>query len=179
MKTENKYETRKEVKNYNFVIIISLIAIFIFCCYSLSNAQKTELLANNNSVFSAANENTNGQLINTLETIVAEGSVYLKWYVKDKNNNRVYLVERSSDGIKFETAGAVKAFGGKYDFLILNCFNDKQPIEGYSYYRIAALGEFGEKEYSAVNLVYNGVANNKIPETINPLMVNNAILTKE
>jgi hypothetical protein len=179
MKTENKYETTKDIKNYNFVIIITLIAMFIFCCYSLCNAQKTELLENNNTVLSAANENTNGQLINTLETIVAEGSVYLKWYVKDKNNNRVYMVERSSDGIKFEIAGAVKAYGGKYDFLILNCFNDKQPIEGYSYYRIAALGEFGEKEYSAVNLVYNKTSGDNPQETINPLMVNNDNISKK
>ena len=88
------------------------------------------------------------------------------------------MVERSKDGISFEITSVLKETGGKYDIEILDCFVDKNPIMGYSYYRIAVSDEFGNKEYSPVNLVYNEASNSKESLYSNDVFAKNESLIK-
>ncbi len=142
---------------WNVFIIITLIIIIVFCFNKISSAQDAVQYDQTNTVLSSDNSNVTSQLFNGFESIAKEGKVYLKWYVKDKYNGKIYFIERSGDGFSYQTAGVVKSNAGKYDVIILNCYTDNEAVAGYSYYRIVASDEFGSKEYSATNMVYNDV----------------------
>jgi len=155
-----------------------ILVITVFYYSTAAFAQISAQLDQNNTVFSTSSLNTSSPLFNGFESQALEGNVYLKWYVKDKNNSKIYLVERSKDGISFEITSVLKETGGKYDIEILDCFVDKNPIMGYSYYRIAVSDEFGNKEYSPVNLVYNEASNSKESLYSNDVFAKNESLIK-
>jgi len=172
MKTINKYESESRSEKYlKFLIVLTMIILFILTCISFTFAQEKNDLALQNTVLSAGITENSETIFNNFETISLEGKVYLKWYVKDKNNNNTYIVENSVDEMNFETKGVVKSYGGKYEVVILNCFTDKNPGEGYSYYRIAAVDETGKKEYSKTNVVFVSHADEIINEVNNPMLV--------
>lgn len=180
MKTTANSSKIPQTKDYfNSIIFIICFIYFVFCNTNNIYAQSNEQLEQNISVFSTSSTNSSSSLFNSFESIALEGNVYLKWYVIDKNNSKTYLIERSEDGVSFETKVAIKVNGGKYNIEILNCFVDKTPLMGYSYYRIVASNEFGNKEFSATNMVYNEVSVPKVPINTDIIFVNNTILSKE
>ncbi|OIP01131.1 MAG: hypothetical protein AUJ97_07340 [Bacteroidetes bacterium CG2_30_32_10] len=180
MKTRVNSNKRPQTNYYiNSIIFIICFIYLAFCNANSLFAQSNEQLEQNNSVFSTSSPNSSSSLFNSFESIALEGNVYLKWYVIDKNNSKTYLIERSEDGVSFETKGAIKVNGGKYNIEILNCFVDKTPLMGYSYYRIVASNEFGNKEFSATNMVYNEAPAPKVPINTDIIFVNNTILSKE
>lgn len=84
--------------------------------------------------------------LNTAQT------VDLNWINASDDDSERYLVERSQDGIDFETIGAKQAAGnaGKSTEY---AFEDKNPIQGISYYRIKQIGIDGEYMFSKVEQI--------------------------
>ncbi|RDC63171.1 lectin-like domain-containing protein [Adhaeribacter pallidiroseus] len=73
----------------------------------------------------------------------------LNWETASETNNAYYEVERSSDGVTFESIGRVKGAGttsqlSRYTFL------DKQPYNGTTYYRLKMVNVKGNYRHSGV-----------------------------
>jgi hypothetical protein len=170
MKTKTNYVNIQLTKTLpNFFM---LLVFFIFYSTTIVLAQPSAQWDKYNTVLSTIT-NSSSQLFNDFEAIAVEGNVYLKWNVKDKDNSKIYLIEQAEDGINYKTKGVLKADGGKLDVIILNCFTDNNPASGYSYYRIVAIDEFGNKEYSTVNTVYTDYSDSKIAKSL--LVENNTL----
>lgn len=78
--------------------------------------------------------------------------VVLDWTTSSEVNNKQFFVQRSADGIHWETIGVV-AGSGTSQSIHSYTFIDKSPLEGNSYYRIVQEDFNGEKDNSEVRLV--------------------------
>jgi hypothetical protein len=81
--------------------------------------------------------------------IDGELAVLLDWKAYEKNAEN-YLIERSADGIEWETIETVTAFG---DGLQAYQLVDENPLIGTSYYRIIGVDAYGTEEISDVRAV--------------------------
>jgi len=84
-----------------------------------------------------------------------EGKAYLNWNVTDTCGKCVYYVERSEDGINFETIAIKKGLPSPGDKKLSYSFIDKYPKIVYSFYRIKRVGENEEISFSWVEIIYN------------------------
>jgi len=87
--------------------------------------------------------------------------VKVSWISETEINNDFYTVERSKDGIEFETVGIIKGAGNSNSKLNYH-LNDKKPYSGTSYYRLKQTDYDGNFEYFvpvAVNFknIFDGV----------------------
>jgi hypothetical protein len=83
-------------------------------------------------------------------TLQSDRSVLVTWVTANENNNNYFVVERSADGITFESLGSVK--GATNSAIALSyLFQDKSPLRGISYYRIRQVDLNGE--FSNSNIV--------------------------
>ena len=85
----------------------------------------------------------------------ANGITVLNWQTASEVNNNYFIVERSVDGINFTPIGRVQGAGNSTTPQGYN-FNDSQPVDGTSYYRLAQVDDNGDITYSAIVAVeYN------------------------
>ncbi|MBX9852817.1 MAG: T9SS type A sorting domain-containing protein [Cytophagaceae bacterium] len=82
----------------------------------------------------------------------AAGNVYLNWITSAEKNNHYFSIQRSSDGISFETIGKVDGSGTS---TYINSYNyvDANPLGGTSYYRIEQHDFDGNVSYSELRMV--------------------------
>ena len=78
----------------------------------------------------------------------AKDEVKVNWVTTQEINSNYYVIERSTDGKKFETIGQVisnnKVTTNNYQF------KDFKPIDGTSYYRLVMVDKDGSKAYSSI-----------------------------
>ncbi|MEO5600024.1 MAG: T9SS type A sorting domain-containing protein [Cyclobacteriaceae bacterium] len=80
--------------------------------------------------------------------------VKLVWATFMEENFHKFIVERSNDGLTFESIGEVPGKGFNiYDIESQYAFEDEAPLIGYNYYRLKALDLDNSFEYSAVKAV--------------------------
>ncbi len=80
------------------------------------------------------------------------GKVNLDWTTTSEHNVLHFVVERSSDGKKFDKIGntvAAKNTSGKNTYHVL----DEKPLAGLSFYRIREVDSNGQESFSAVRSV--------------------------
>jgi hypothetical protein len=70
--------------------------------------------------------------------------VWLQWEVDSIIDGEYFIVERSQDGIHYETIGALLSDNGKMHYEL----TDQAPPNGSDYYRIRYTGHTGETLYS-------------------------------
>ncbi|MBL0016448.1 MAG: DUF3494 domain-containing protein [Bacteroidetes bacterium] len=73
----------------------------------------------------------------------------LTWKTLTESNSDYFLMERSLDGIKFETIGKQLA-AGYSDLMIAYTFMDETPASGNNYYRLQQVDQDGLATYSTV-----------------------------
>jgi hypothetical protein len=78
--------------------------------------------------------------------------VSLKWTTASEFNSDIFQVERSTDGIDFETIGTVKAFGTSTSPLNYS-YIDREPVRETAYYRIKQLDLSGKPVSSEIRKV--------------------------
>lgn len=90
----------------------------------------------------------------------------LFWSIDNSLEYVSFQVERSTDGLSFETAGTIKAVDnpGKYNF----SFIDKNMLPGTGYYRIKILQNDGSVLYTKTIAIANTSFNNDYIVTPNP-----------
>lgn len=76
----------------------------------------------------------------------SNGTAVLNWTTADEKNNTGFLVERSSDGLRFDSLAFVGSAGsgGSYGY------TDLAPVNGQNMYRVKAVSTTGEITYSNV-----------------------------
>lgn len=90
-----------------------------------------------------------------LMTFTAEpldNKVELNWGTASELNNDYFSIERSNDGVNFETVVTVEGAGNSNSFLWYTTF-DEQPFTGWSYYRLKQTDFNGEYAYSDIQAV--------------------------
>lgn len=76
-----------------------------------------------------------------------QSGVDLKWRLNGTETGSIYEIERSEDGIEFQTLGRIIGNSGHVDHYK---FSDKRPTYGVGYYRILRMWNNGEVTYSSI-----------------------------
>jgi hypothetical protein len=105
-----------------------------------------------------------------------EGAVDLIWGTEFEEDNRDFVVQRSADGMVWETIGAV-AGNNTTNNAQNYSYTDHKPLTGISYYRLMQVDADGDIEYNSVLSVSSSDIE---PFTIYPNPANNnfSIYTK-
>lgn len=85
---------------------------------------------------------------------LVENRVELSWVTAWEVNNDFFIVERSTDGIKYNAIGTKKGAGNS-SVLMNYSFTDNSPVKGVSYYRIKQIDFNGEFDYSKTIVIRN------------------------
>lgn len=105
-------------------------------------------------------------------TVQDDGSgVLITWATAMEENNDYFVVERSVDGVFFETVGYVNGAGNSSEILVYNLL-DTNPEKLYSYYRVKQVDYDRAHDYSSVVSVYIG---NALDVYIHPNHVENTL----
>jgi len=95
-----------------------------------------------------------------------EKQVLLQWRTTNEVNSNKFVVERSADGVAFETIGNVTSnntAGMNYYQLL-----DQQPLNGINYYRLKQVDKDGKYSYSNIVAVNLNSSITKVALTPNP-----------
>jgi len=84
-------------------------------------------------------------------------SVEVKWSTASEQNNRYFTIERTVDGINWETVEELAGAGNSDNTINYESF-DKQPLKGISYYRLKQTDFDGRSSYSAASVINIEVA---------------------
>lgn len=74
--------------------------------------------------------------------------VVLNWTTQQENNNRYFIVQRSADGITFDSIGVVTGTNTSVEHTY--AFTDKHPANGNNYYRLKQVDYNNQFEYTMV-----------------------------
>ncbi len=80
--------------------------------------------------------------------------VKLNWNTMTETNNDFFTIERSSDGIAFESIGTVKGAGSTSQKQSYK-FNDNDPLTGTSYYRLRQIDFDGKSKTFDIKVIKN------------------------
>jgi hypothetical protein len=109
-------------------------------------------------------------------------TVQLQWKTSNEINNKMFVVEKSTDGVSFSSFTSVDAKNGS-----MNTYSivDAQPFDGINYYRLKQVDKNGSFKYSnivSVNLKKSDInAFNVYPNPVKDLLtlnINSIIATK-
>ncbi|MEP7165474.1 MAG: PQQ-dependent sugar dehydrogenase [Ferruginibacter sp.] len=96
--------------------------------------------------------------LNEFKVAVRGQANFLSWITSEEFNLKNFQVQRSYDGVNFETIGTVKALMNaglnNYDF------KDESFLDGYIYYRLKMMDVDGKFAYSFVVRVFTGTKTN-------------------
>lgn len=113
------------------------------------------------------------QISMSLLTFDAEpkgNSVELKWLTVNEVDNDLFTVERSFDGVNYESIGTKPGAGNSNEVLSYR-FVDAKPAVGTNYYRVKLTSSSGAEEYSMITPV-NIEAENENAVVINAAQPN-------
>lgn len=86
-------------------------------------------------------------------TVYNSGKVFVNWTAKDEQADCIYIVERSSDGRKFESVGVKEGIGTSLE--LFYSWMDHTPPAGFAYYRVKKITKDGSQLYSSTNTIIN------------------------
>ena len=147
-----------------------LFLSFSFCCCFVSSAQQPGEVTD-----SSSDKQQTGKLINTAVFVNFSGvvkefnKVLLQWDVDSTEEGDYFVVERATDGDRYETIGALRKTGGSNHYELI----DVAPPNGADYYRIKYSGQGGRTFYSkAVQLSLSGEVDFKFyPNPVDKLFI--------
>jgi len=93
-------------------------------------------------------------------------SVNVSWTTASEKNNDFFMVERSTDGVRFEEIGQVQG-GGTIASFQNYTFADEHPAAGANYYRIRQMDFDGNTSVTAVEVTTIENAANEMTLTVN------------
>ena len=89
------------------------------------------------------------ELLRFTAKLTATGDVMTEWATATEKDNDYFIVERSADGIHFESIGRVKGAGNSNELLSYS-FLDENPFSGANYYRLVQVDFDGKSSTSQV-----------------------------
>ena len=96
------------------------------------------------------NENTTLRpQLTAFSAVETSKTVSLNWATSSEKNSSHFIVERSGNGLQFDSVGAVTALG-RFDLPTSYEFSDLQPVDGSKYYRLRIVNLDGTQNYWSV-----------------------------
>ena len=126
------------------------LLVLLSCCLFIATASGQKFFGGAGDGFGVGNGSASGTLPVELVTFVAEPhgtSVLLKWTTHSEQNNAGFAVERSSDGIIFETIAWVTGAGTTSQQHHYQ-HTDNQPGSGRLWYRLRQIDYDGQESPS-------------------------------
>lgn len=80
--------------------------------------------------------------------------IIISWITASEINNHFFTIERSAEGVNFQNIGTIAGAGNSNQNPYYT-FEDSEPLEGISYYRLKQTDFDGKFEYSKVIAVEN------------------------
>jgi hypothetical protein len=128
----------------------SFLTVLSICCLLAANAQNgTARWTRIENVPVLRPQLTAFRAIETSKTIS------LNWSTSSEKNSSYFIVERSRNGVAFDSVGAVTALG-RFDLPTSYEFIDLQPLAGNRYYRLRIVELDGTQVYGKVYKVTSG-----------------------
>ncbi len=87
------------------------------------------------------------ELLEFSALLLSSGDVLTEWKTALEKNNDYFLIQRSADGLHFETVGRVKGAGNSNQVNTYS-FIDEAPLAGLSYYRLVQVDYDGRSSNS-------------------------------
>ena len=112
-------------------------------------------------------------LLTNFEATKMDQSVYLSWKTVSENNNSLFIVEQSLNGIDFIKVGQVNGNGTANQTSIYH-FEHLLPSNGYNYYRLKQVDADGKTTYSITKIIFFQANKLSIKST---LVQNEVVLT--
>jgi len=132
--------------NFRIVTVLTVVFSFMLVC-GMANAQQ----ASSNPLLHAGNHNTAS--IGNYTAIYNSGKVFINWTAKNEANECIYIVERSTDGFRFESVGVKEGIKG--DMELFYSWMDHTPPAGFAYYRVKKVTHDGLQLFSATGTIIN------------------------
>jgi len=129
-----------------FLMMLSLMFILNSAVVSAQEAQSSPMV----QAPGYAQHSTN---IFNYTTVYNSGKVFVNWTAKDEPADCIYIVERSSDGRKFESVGVKEGIGTQLE--LFYSWMDHTPPAGFAYYRVKKITKDGSQLYSSTNTIIN------------------------
>lgn len=98
---------------------------------------------------------------------VSNGTVQLSWITASESNSDYFSIEKSNDGIRFESIGKKDASGNSTD-VVKYTFVDTNTNAGKAYYRLKQIDLDGQSAYSDLCFVNNELEEYKLKVYPNP-----------
>jgi hypothetical protein len=95
------------------------------------------------------NENTLRPQFTAFTAVETSKTVSLNWATSAEKNSSHFIVERSRDGVQFDSIGAVTALG-RFELPTSYEFIDLEPVAGSKYYRVLIVELDGRQSYGQV-----------------------------
>ncbi len=94
------------------------------------------------------------ELVEFTARSIGDDEVVLKWITAAEINNNYFAIERSSNGVDFESIDSVSSYGNGFSTDLQSYgYVDNNPIKGTSYYRLRQVDFDGTYDYSNVQIV--------------------------
>lgn len=114
-------------------------------CFVITNAQTSKTVWTNNKSIT-----TTVPQLTAFTVIEKSKQVSLSWSTSGEQNSTHFIVERSSNGLKFDSVGAVTALG-RFQLPTSYEFVDLQPSIGTKFYRIKIVALDGTRDYGTIS----------------------------
>lgn len=98
------------------------------------------------------------ELLSFNANVLENETVRLNWATASEENNAFFTIERSADGQNFEALDFIDGAGVSNQIQYYQ-YLDKQPLEGYAFYRLKQTDYSGEYDYSEVRSVFVEISN--------------------
>lgn len=134
------------------------------CNYTDGTAEFQLRIMDCNDVLDVNFLNFNGELVNK--------KARLKWSTTKENKAIRYAIQRSFDGINFQTAGEVRGYNNPVSATNQYEFNDTAVIQAKAYYRIAVAASVGRTVQSKTILLQTAGSEFAIANLVNPFRQN-------
>lgn len=96
--------------------------------------------------------------------IPSDQKISLRWTVKADPSNRLFEIQRSTDGVNWSSIGSIPVNGETSNY----AFDDSKPASGLNYYRLRTLDQDGKSWFSMIRTSYNGAATTALKVVPNP-----------
>ncbi|HVU55122.1 MAG TPA: T9SS type A sorting domain-containing protein [Puia sp.] len=147
-----------------------LISLVLCCCVTVRSQQTGEATGSSDDSSKLLTTRSNVAVFTNFTGSVREGGkVWLQWDVDSAEDGDYFVVQRSTDGVTFETIGALRKTGNNSHYEL----TDMAPPNGTDLYRIKYTGQDGKFLYSKqVQLSLSGDVEFKFyPNPVDKLLI--------
>ncbi len=150
-----RYFNRDEQQGstFRFLFLVETIVFLILMAAAGTSFGQTQT----QTALVAATGNQPNLNIYNYQAVYNTGKVYLSWTSKNEQEDCLYVVERSGDGVAYQSVGVKEGIGAEIE--LYYSWIDQTPPAGFSFYRVKKITKDGAQLYSEVNSVINQASN--------------------